>query len=346
MKAGFSNISINSGHKNRGIGVYSRYLIEALKKQDNIKIEFFDNLNLLKDVDVVHYPYFDFFKTTLPIFEKKFPTVVTIHDVTPLLFPKHYPPGIKGTINSLIQRFALLNVSAVITDSENSKKDIAKTLGVNLDKIFVTYLAPAGHYKKISDREFLNRIIQKYNLPEKFVLYTGNVNWNKNILNTTAAAIKAGVDIVLVGKSFEQTENLNHPELKSLNMFNNQFKDHPKIHVLGFVDDQELVGITNLAKAVLLVSYYEGFGLPILEAQVCGVPVITSPNSSLTEVGGESVLYADPKNTDDIAAAITKIFEDENKRVQLIKKGYQNLNRFSWEKCARETIEVYEKILR
>lgn len=342
MKVAINNYPLKSGHKNRGIGVYTKYLVESLEKQKDLEIEYFNNPNQLRNVDIVHYPTFDFFKPTLPLL-KKYPTVVTIHDVTPLLFPKYYPAGIRGTINNLIQRLSLLNVSGVITDSENSKKDIHKVLGIKENKIYVTYLAPAGHYQKINNKVALDKVKNKYRLPKEFILFTGNVNWNKNILNTTAAALKAGVEIVIVGKSFEQTENLDHPELKTFKQFKELYSNNPKVHILGFVEDLDLVAITNLATAVVLVSFYEGFGMPILEAQTCGIPVITANNSSLVEVSGDSVLYADPNNIDEIAAAIKKLLVDNELRQILIKKGYLNIKRFSWEKCAKETLRVYEK---
>lgn len=341
IKVAFNTNPINSGHKNRGIGIYTRFLLEKLRKSPKVEIVDFKNLY---EADLIHYPFFDFYKQTLPLVKKK-PTVVTIHDVTPLLFPKHYPPGIKGSLNNLIQRLSLYNVKAILTDSENSKKDIQKVLGIDKDKIFVTYLSGANHYKKETNEKTLESVKKKYKLPGYYALYIGNVNWNKNLLNMAKAAIGADIDFVLIGKSFEERGNLEHPEMRSFKKFLELYEKHPKIHILGFVEDKDIGTIMSLAKVFLFTTFYEGFGMPILEAQRCEVPVITSTTSSLPEVAGESALLVNPSRTEDITDAIKRVIKDSKLARELVQKGLKNIKRFSWEKCAEETIKAYEKAL-
>lgn len=344
MKIAFNSLPLKTGHQTRGIGSYTKNLINALKDIPDIYIQEFSELSQIKDAEIVHYPFFDLFQTTLPI-RKKFSTVVTIHDVIPLIFPKNYPIGPKGILANVIQKFSLKGARAVITDSQASKKDIAKYLGVPLKNIFPIYLAPASHFIHVENREIKNTISKKYNLPEKFVLYAGNVNWNKNLVNMTKACKEADMDLVLVGKGFEQRENLDHPELKSYKQFLYEFGNDQKIHILGFVPDDDLVILYNLAVLTLFTSFYEGFGLPILESQACGTPVITSNNSSMAEVAGESALQVDPHNTEEITKAINNLMKNEGMRKHLINKGLENVKKFSWEKVAKETVKVYEKIL-
>lgn len=341
MKIAFCSLPLKTGHKTRGIGAYTRNLLVALRKQAGVQIQEFGDLSEVKDADVVHYPFFDLFQNTLP-FSKKFPTVVTIHDVIPLAYPKFYPPGLRGSLNNFLQKIALRGVSAVITDSGASKKDIVKLLKVPGEKVYSIQLAPAGHFCQIKDQKILQEIKTKYQLPGQFVLYTGNVNWNKNLLNLTEGVINAGVDLVLVGKSFEERENINHPELYSFKQFLDRYSDHPKVHILGFVEDEDLVGITNLASVVCLPSFAEGFGLTILEAQFCGVPVITSNISSMPEVAGEGALLINPYSVEEIAGAIKRVIEDKRLREELVKKGLDNVSRFSWNITAAETVKVYE----
>lgn len=343
MKVAFCSSPLTSGHQHRGIGTYTKNLVKELKKQKDVQIQEFSDLSGVKDTDVVHFPFFDLFQHTLPLI-KKWPMVITIHDVIPLLYPTAYPPGIKGSWNLILQKLALKNVSAVITVSEASKEDIIKYLGVPAEKIYPIGEAPAGHYRKINDSKSLKEVKGKYNLPDKFALYTGNVNWNKNLLNLTEGAIAAGIDLVLVGKSFEEKGNLDHPEMQSFKEFLNHYGKNPQVHILGFVENNDLVIITNLAQVVLLPSFAEGFGLPILEAQICGVPVITSNLSSMPEVAGFGALLIDPGSVESISGAIGKIIKDEKVRDQLIKEGLENVKRFSWEKAAKETVQVYEKI--
>lgn len=344
MKVAFCSLPLKTGHKTRGIGAYTRNLLEALRKIDGVEIFEFGDLSEVRNADIVHYPFFDLFQNNLSS-QKKIPIVVTIHDVIPLVYSQAYPPGIKGWWNNYLQKKSLRDVAAVITDSQASRKDIIKYLGVPAGKIYPVYLAPAGHFHKINDRNTLEEIAKKYNLPLKFALYTGNVNYNKNLLNLSEAALKAGIDLVLIGKSFEEKEGLNHPELKSFKNFLNQYATNPKIHILGFVPDGELVAITNLATMLILPSLAEGFGMPILEAQLCEVPVITSNVSSMPEVAGRGALLINPLSVEDIFRAIVQLKENKIVRDALIKEGLSNINRFSWKSTADETLKVYEKIL-
>lgn len=344
MKIGFYNQALNSGHSKRGIGFYAKNLLENLKQKSDIEVIEFSKLDKLKPVDLIHYTHFDLFNFTLPL-SKKYPTVVTIHDVTPLVFPASYPPGIKGMINHKLQKLSLKTVSAVITDSTNSKTDIQKYLGVDPQKIKVIYLAASSEYKVIKDKEKLQKIEKKYNLPKQFAIYTGSVNWNKNLVNMTKACLNLDLDIVLVGKDFFTKDNLGHHELKSFAEFEKLFSSNPKVHKLGFVETEELVGILNLAEVLLLPSFYEGFGLTILEAQACGVAVITSKISSMPEVAGGAAEYVDPYLVEDIERGIKKILEDKEYKKKLVNLGFENIKRFSWDKTTQETINVYENVL-
>ncbi len=344
IKIGFNIIPLKSGHKFRGIGEYASNLLQFLKKSKDFELIEFENLNDLQKVDIIHYPFFDLFSNTLPFF-KKFPTVVTILDVIPLVFPNHYPAGIKGSLNNLLQKISLKNTQAVITISENSKKDIKNFLKIAEEKIFVTYLAQSDDYKKIQDKYALDQVSNKFNLPKKFVFFGGNNNWNKNLLNSVEACLDVGVDIVLRGESFREVDIHDHPELKSYNEFLGKYSKHPKVHVLKYLSENESISLYNLAKLLLLPSFYEGFGLPILEAQACGIPVITSNTSSMPEVGQNSVVYVDPESIVDISNAIKKVFQDDSLRKNLIAKGFENIKRFSWDKTAAETINVYKKVL-
>ena len=343
MKIALNASSLSSGHKTRGIGFYTKHLLEHLKTQKDIEVEEFSTIQEVTSTDVVHYPSFDFFFKTLQI-NTQFPTVITIHDVTPLVFSKHYPPGIKGRLNFHFQKKSVQKAQAIITDSEASKKDIHKYLGISSDKIFVTYLAPAEHFKKITDKKLFDSIRKKYHLPETFFLFTGNVNWNKNLINMTQACVEEGKDLVLLGGSFESTTNLDHPEMRSYKEFLEKFKDNPLVHTFGFTPNEDLVVIMNMATALLLPSFYEGFGLTILEAQTCGIPVITSNTSSMPEVAGDGAVFVDPYKIQSIRDALGKVSIAKNKE-ELIKLGLENVKRFSWDKCAKETIDVYKKVI-
>lgn len=345
IKIGIDIRKMHSYHKSRGIGLYTKQLIEALKKYTNEEIFIIEENDSQIKLDVIHFPFFDLFFHTLPIF-KKFPTVVTIHDVIPLVFPNHYPPGIRGNINNFLQKIALKSSSAIITDSESSKKDMINHLGVQRDKVHKVYLAPSDNFRQIKDKIILANLKRKYELPDKFILYVGDVNWNKNLINMADACVMAKADLVLVGRGFNQKEDLLHHELESYHQFINRYSSNNLIHIKGYICDEDLVFIYNLASILLLPSFYEGFGLPILEAQACGTPVITCNVSSMPEVAGNGALFVDPYQVSEIEKAIRSIWDDASLRLNLIKKGFENVSQFSWKKTAQETVKVYYNVLR
>lgn len=342
MRIGISVRNLKEGHDKRGIGNYIKNLISSLREKGILVVEF-EKLSELKGVDLVHYTSLDFFKGTLPFF-KKFPTVVTIHDVIPLLYPQHYPPGFKGKINLLKQKLSLKNLSCIITDSYSSKKDIENKLGIKEEKVFPIYLAPSSEFKKINNKKSLNRVSKKYNLPEEFVIYYGDINWNKNLYGIANSCEATKINLVMVGNNFT-TKVSNHPELAPYNKFLNRFQTSPFIHLKGFMPVEDLVCTINIAKISILASFYEGFGLPIVESQACGTPVITSPISAMKEIGGEGVLYVDPYNNSSIEEGIRKLLDDPKLAESLVQKGFENVKRFSWSRCAEETIEVYKYAL-
>lgn len=350
MKIAICTLPLKTGHQTRGIGYYTKNLVEKLKNKSDIEIQEFSDISEVKKADVVHYPFFDLFQRTLSL-DKKFPTIVTIHDVIPLVFSDHYSPGIRGSLNNFFQRISLKSVKAIITDSESSKIDIEKILGANPKKVFSVPLAISDKCLVMKNQNKIKEVKEKYQLPDKFNLFIGSVNWNKNILNLTKASLEAGTDIVLIGKDFSTKDgpisdwnnkiDLNHPEMKSYKEFLEKYENNLKVKRLGFIPDDDKNVLISLADLLLLPSMYEGFGLPILEAQSCGTPVITSNISSMPEVAGKGALLIDPYNVEEIKEAIMKIKDDKKLRDDLIKKGFENVKRFSWEKTIEQTLRVY-----
>lgn len=318
-----------NGHAVRGVGFYTKRLLAHLELQgSHFNIELVDNPN---KADLIHYPFFDLFDQSLPILKLK-KTVVTVHDVIPLEFSSHYPLGISSQINLHLQKLALSQVDRVITDSYASVQGIHKYLGVSHEKIKLVYLAADEIFKPIEQKSVLEKVKQKYQLPDKFVLYVGDVGWNKNLSGLIKAAGIVGWPLVLVGKNALEIDklDLSHPELQHLQGL---FTD--KILRLGYVSDIDLVSIYNLAYVYCQPSFAEGFGLPVLEALACDCPVACSNSHSLPEIGGSAVAYFDPHKTEDIVVALKKA-KARNNLMQAAK--------FSWEKTASETIMVYQEV--
>lgn len=343
MRIGFNIGPLITGHQVRGIGTNTKEVLEILKRVKGLDVIEFQNLSELKGVDLIHYPVFELFRRSLP-FNFPYPAVVTVHDVIPLIFPKHFPVGIRARLNLLWQKRALVGAKALITISRASKNDIHQYLGVGLTKIFPIYLGVSEVFRPVKNILRLQAATRRYKLPRKFGLYIGSVNWNKNILNLTQATLDAGLDLVLVGKSFEQQDHLDHPELASFKQFLYKYSRHPHVHIRSYIPTADLVIILNLAEVTLLPSYYEGFGLPILESQACGTPVVTSRTSSMPEVGGDGALYIDPYRVREITEAVILLQKDPSLRKRLVQNGLVNVKRFTWNKTATEMLKVYRHV--
>lgn len=352
IKIGFNITPLKIGHKDRGIGYYTKLLVANLNKQPNILVQEYSNLNELRDVDLVHYPWFDFYFRTLKILPRV-PTVVTIHDVIPLLFSKNYPAGIKGRLNLFLQKQTLRKCKMVITDSECSKKDINRLLNVPQELIKVIPLAASSAFKVLSSKEKIS-IKERLNLPDKFLLYVGDANFIKNIpfLITGFYKIKSDpvfsdLKLVLVGKVFKEDHMGKNTELLSIVRTLDLIKEcnlESEIIKIGQLTIEDLVGVYNIASAYIQPSLYEGFGLPVLEAFSCGCPVITSNGGSLPEVAGESAIYFDPEKIDDFIQKVRSVLLDSKIMTELSNKGLKRAKLFSWEKTAKETAEVYENV--
>lgn len=344
MKIAIDVSPLTSGHKVRGVGFYLKYLKDSLVRYhpSNEYIFFTQRSEIEYPVDVIHYPYFDPFFLTLPL-RKRAKTIVTVHDLTPLVFPRAFPSGIKGKIRWLIQRQALRSADAVIADSEASKKDILHFTGLPDEKVHVVYLAAGEEFTEAGKKAAKNDIIKKYQLPEKFALYVGDVTWNKNLPRLVEAALKADIPLVMAGKAlsekgFDAANPWNADRVQLEKLINGE----KSIFRLGFIPTDDLVGLYKSAQVFVMPSLYEGFGLPILEAMSCGCPVITTKEGSLPEVAGDAAYYVDAYSVESISKGIEAVFKNQRLQKELQSKGFEQAKKFMWKKTALETIHIYE----
>lgn len=337
MHIAIDTTPLSGAHSVRGTGSYTKNLIEALQKYEKKhSYSFFTRgQKVSNSAALVHYPYFDPFFLTLPIRKKK-PTVVTVHDLTPLVFPDKFPTGIKGALKWKVQKFSLADTKRIIADSEQSKSDIHQIIGIPNDRIDVVPLAPAPLFGVLSNKNILEKIRKKYTLPDRFLLYVGDVNWNKNIAGMLKAFSKIkGYQLILVGSAFKQTSLAEVAVLKRTK----------NVRKLGFVPDGDLVGIYNLASVYIQPSFYEGFGLPVLEAMACGCPVVCSYAGSLREIGGPAI-SVDPNDFNNIASGIIDVLNlTDDERIKLQRNGLTWAKRFQWKTVAAQTVASYEKTL-
>lgn len=349
MKIAIDISPLSSGHKVRGTGFYLENLKRSLLKyHSDIEYNFFtDYREVKKDTDIVHFPYFDPFFLTLP-FQKRHKTVVTVHDLTPIIYQTHFPAGIKGKFFWNIQKHNLLKADAIITDSIVSKRDIIDILKVDENKISHIYLAAGEEFQRIeNDTSSIKGIKEKYSLPEKFVLYVGDVTWNKNIPTLIRAIKEINLTLVMVGKAVAETN------IDSANAWNKDLvevarmtKNDKRFIKLGFVPTDDLVGLYNAATVFVFPSIYEGFGLPVVEAMQCGCPVVLSKSGCLRELGGNAVYYVDPYDPDSIANGIGELYYSPELAKKYSDRGLEQARKFSWRKTAEETVKVYREVVR
>jgi glycosyltransferase involved in cell wall biosynthesis len=304
-------------------------------------------------LDLMHFPHFN-----VPVFVPvKF--VVTIHDLILTRFPtirastlSPWLYKIKNFFYQVVISLAVHRAKKVIAVSEFTKKDIVDRFKIDSDKIVVTYegVANLAHgndslfVKKLDDRKTL----LSYNIADNFILYVGNVYPHKNLetlLEVFGELHKKYpfLRLVLVGKEDYFYKRLKETAAK-FNLWNESVPDSPVIFT-GYVPDVELEILYRQALFYVFPSLYEGFGLPALEAMAKSCPVASSNQASLPEILGDAALYFNPTDKADMFLKIDKLYSDQELREVLIKKGHQQVKRYNWWECARQTLEVYKKAL-
>jgi len=348
LTVGFDVSPLSSGHKVRGIGFYTKRLTKELKKLQS-KSFCLKRLKSTEEIkrenyDLLHIPYFSPFFISLPVVKK--PMVVTVHDLVSVKYPAHYPPGVKGSIGWQIQKRRLKKAAGIITDSQASKRDIVRMIGLPSSKIKVIYLAADPVFKKLAKTsKRLAKVKEKYSLPEEFVLFVGDVNWNKNVPSLVEACLKLKLPLIIVGKqAVAKNFDRSHPENKDLVWLQEKAEKNNAVRLLGFVPSLDLVVLYNLAAIYCMPSFDEGFGLPILEAMACGCPVICSNKGSLPEIAGNAALVTEPM-VNDLAEKIDLFWQSKKMREKYACLGQVHVRRFSWSKTAESTLQVYESLL-
>lgn len=261
-------------------------------------------------------------------------SILTIHDLTPLKFPEFYS-SIHKYYYSFIVKPAAKRAKKILTVSEYSKMDIIKWLECDEDKVVVTYNGVEDRFRIIENKEKLLKVKKKYNLPDRFILYIGNMKPHKNVKNLVKSMQHVNQDVKLV---------INGKPNGEIDIIIKEFNLQEKLQFIGYVDDEDLPAMYNLAELFLYPSLYEGFGLPPLEAMSCGCPVITSNTSSLPEVVGDTQIMVDPYDVFELGNAINLVLSNEDLRQKMIQKGLEQSKRFTWERTARETLDVYEEV--
>lgn len=268
------------------------------------------------------------------------PSSIVLHDISYEAHPEWFDFKSQFFLK-LLSKFSAKNAYKIFTVSNYSKSEIIKYYHLNSEKITVTYLAPDDGFQKINDLDKIKTIKEKYGIKKKFIFCVGTIFTRRHIPKIIKAFEKISekcndYQLVLVGK------NITHPFVdidKKIKIINQKFREKKTIH-LDFISEEELLIFYSLCDFVIYLSDYEGFGLPVIEAQFFGKAVITSYNSSLIEVGNNSVEFTKENSVVEIYNSFEKIIFNDSYKASLIENGLENIKRFSWENCAKETIDV------
>jgi len=323
--------------KVRGIGRY----LEILRENFNNEFVFTGNLESIPLDSVFINPFFNFLLKPI-LFKKKFKyQIAVIHDLIPLKYPRYFPIGIKGNINVMLNKLALKNYDLIITDSAHSKKDIITMLNIQENKVKIIYPILS---KLFTNKEYENSMPENIDI-DNFFLYVGDATWNKNLCNLAKAIKRANVTCVFAGKVFTDSLNkdLNHPWQKELKEFLKLAENDSRFIFPGYVSNNKLISYYKKAKANILVSKDEGFGLSYIEASSQNCASLVSDISIFHEITQSAAFFANPDSYEDIAEKLTLINSNTALINNIKEKAKQRIIFFSQEKFKTEYLKAINK---
>ena len=291
-------------------------------------------------VDLLHSPYF-----ASPLYPNV-PTVVTVHDVIPMVLPA-YGSALHSRLYMKLVAAAARRAKAIITVSATSKKDIVGALGVSPDRIHVVYNAVDRGFHPVGDDRALDAVRDSHGIRGDFLLYFGGFDQRKNVerviraYHLAAGSFARPCQLVIAGAM----DLVGHPLYPDPRPLIGELGLEEQVVVTGRISEEDKPLLYSAATAFVFPSLYEGFGLPVLEAMACGTPVITSNVSALPEVAGDAALLVDPTSVEAIAGAMVRVMNEPGLREELRAKGLQRTRQFDWEASAARTLDIYRQAL-
>jgi glycosyltransferase involved in cell wall biosynthesis len=287
------------------------------------------------------------FTNSLGPFNMPRPYVLTIHDASLFLY-RHFHPWSRIAAMRLLLPAVARRSAAVIVPSYVARGDLVRVLDLPPEKVHVIYEAAPDWFGRVTDQRALKAIRRRYKLPEDFILFIGTLEPRKNLerlIRALALVHQRGhrIPLVLVGQQGWHMEGRRgRPGLHSLV---HEVGLESYVHHLGYVPTRHLPGLLSLTSIFAFPSIYEGFGLPAVEAMACGTPVLTSRNTAMDEICGDAANLVDPFDVEDIANGLEKMLVDVEYRRELSEHGLCCAGQLSWSRAAKETVDVYKKVL-
>lgn len=359
-------------YRGTGIGTYTYELINSLNKIDKINKYYLfmpeknkGNINLNKNFNIVNTfqntvsnfweeinSANDIYNTNMNLYHipqngigiplrKKCPFIITLHDIIPYRMPETVSSKYLKIFTEEMPKI-ISSCDGIITVSDFSKKDIIKSFNFPEDKIFVTHLASENIYMPLSKRICKYFIEKNYSIHGNFILYVGSFSPRKNItgliesFSKFISKTKKDIKLVIAGK-----QGISYDNYKKRSI---ELKVESNVIFPGFIPIEHMPYLYNAADLFVYPSFYEGFGLPLLEAMSCGVPVITSDATSIPEVVEDAAVKINPYDIDDMSNAIYEVYTNPDLRKNLISKGLLRAMNFSWDETARKTLDSYKQI--
>jgi glycosyltransferase involved in cell wall biosynthesis len=271
-------------------------------------------------------------------------TILTVHDLSFLRLPECADARLRAYLSQAVPR-SVARADHVLADSESTRRDVLELLGKPSDKVTVVPAGVDEHFRRVSDEEELARVRRRYDLPSRFILSLSTLEPRKNfgglirafgqLLRERGGAYRGHL-VIAGGKGWMYGSIFAEVEEQGLGGY---------VHFPGFVDDVDLPVLYSLADLFAFPSFYEGFGLPVLEAMACGTPVVCADNSSLPEIAGDAALLIKAEDTAGLVEAMRRLLADQELRQGLIERGLEQARRFTWDSAAQKLLEVYRVVV-
>jgi glycosyltransferase involved in cell wall biosynthesis len=284
----------------------------------------------------------DFFHSTYapPPFPNR-PFLFTMHCVSNFAHPEFYPAFIRWRLNAL-QRVALRRASAILCVSDFVSRYLREVFRIPAERLSTVYNGVGPEFFPVPAEEARSRVAAQFGIDSPYLLYVGKLQARKNVVGLIHAYARyrkqtaSPAKLVLAGKKVETSEGIDEA-IGTLGL-------QREVVPLGYLEPPSLPALYASARMTVFPSFYEGFGIPLIEAMACGSPVIASNVTSLPEIAGDAALLIDPNSPDEIAAAMSQIDADPDLRATLIGRGLRRARLFTWDNCARQTLAAYRSV--